>query len=691
MSFPWNITNPGFNLEGLLTSTESSFVTNLVGLTPNNGDTFVFNSVTNLWETGPGGSSYSNIYLDNTTFTNQNGIIYKNTTPFIHDFNYGNNGTVTTIGNNTFIGINSGNLTMGSTALAVYQASYNTVIGKWTLNSNTTGYRNTAIGYNTLLSNTTGHNNTAHGVETLRYNTSGFANTAIGPNSLYLNTSGINNTAIGYQSLFSNSTGNDNTAIGYLAGGEINSATGTGANTIIGNSTGRGIVTGVNNTIIGANVTGLSAGLSNNIIIADGAGNRRINVGSTGNVGIGDTNPTLATLVVGSAGAGSIYLTPTASGGGSALCWDNAGASLIYDCSSAPIADYAESYAVTSDIDYGDIVMATTEQVEEVSGAYSPLLTKATVGGPIIGIVSDNYNDFTSTAHDNFAPGIPHKPVALNGRVPVKVNLEGGEIAVGDKIAVSSVNGVGKKATKTGETIIGTALAEYNTSSDGETVLVFVGNGTHTTLADKIREGIFSVDLTSTTTAFATLLADQTDTVWSRLTRLAEGFVNGVLTLTGIKTERIDTDKLCVGNTCVTETELIELLNRNQVNTVSPNTSSNNSNLTNNEINNVGDVTTTTTTTDNTIDTDIATTTETTIPVTISSSTVISIPESDGTTMAEPILNNEVMPVLPDDGGAENIDVVSTDATVVNPEIEIVPADATVVTPEPEIAPAIGA
>jgi len=309
MSFPWNITNPGFNLEGLLTSTESSFVTNLVGLTPNNGDTFVFNSVTNLWETGPGGSSYSNIYLDNTTFTNQNGIIYKNTTPFIHDFNYGNNGTVTTIGNNTFIGINSGNLTMGSTALAVYQASYNTVIGKWTLNSNTTGYRNTAIGYNTLLSNTTGHNNTAHGVETLRYNTSGFANTAIGPNSLYLNTSGINNTAIGYQSLFSNSTGNDNTAIGYLAGGEINSATGTGANTIIGNSTGRGIVTGVNNTIIGANVTGLSAGLSNNIIIADGAGNRRINVGSTGNVGIGTTSPDTR-LVVGLDTAGqSNYIT----------------------------------------------------------------------------------------------------------------------------------------------------------------------------------------------------------------------------------------------------------------------------------------------------------------------------------------------------------------------------------------------
>jgi len=45
-------------------------------------------------------------------------------------------------------------------------------------------------------------------------------------------------------------------------------------------------MTGSANTIIGANVTGLASNLSNNIIIADGDGNQRINVTATGNVGI---------------------------------------------------------------------------------------------------------------------------------------------------------------------------------------------------------------------------------------------------------------------------------------------------------------------------------------------------------------------------------------------------------------------
>ena len=61
--------------------------------------------------------SAGNIDIDNTTNANQFGIITKNGgTRFIHNFNYGNNGTVTTSGYNTFVGENAGNLTMGSTA-----------------------------------------------------------------------------------------------------------------------------------------------------------------------------------------------------------------------------------------------------------------------------------------------------------------------------------------------------------------------------------------------------------------------------------------------------------------------------------------------------------------------------------------------------------------------------------------------
>lgn len=63
---------------------------------------------------------------------------------------------------------------------------------------------------------------------------------------------------------------------------------------------GDGITTGHSNTIIGGWVNGLPANMSNNIIIADGDGNRRINVDATGKVGIGTTTPLFNLDVTGS-------------------------------------------------------------------------------------------------------------------------------------------------------------------------------------------------------------------------------------------------------------------------------------------------------------------------------------------------------------------------------------------------------
>ena len=252
--------------------------------------------------------SAGNVDLDNTTNANQFGVISKNGTRFIHNFNYGNNGTVTTDGYNTFVGENAGNLTMGSTATAASEGSYNTAIGNGALQANTTGFYNTANGYASLYYNTTGNHNTANGRQalynnttgyyntasgygSLDSNTTGYNNTASGMQSLRLNTTGTGNTANGYASLYYNTTGANNTAIGNTSLHDLDILDGTGNNTVIGYNAGRGIVTGINNTIIGANVTGLSSTLSNNIIIADGSGNRRINVDSNGNIGIGTTSP----------------------------------------------------------------------------------------------------------------------------------------------------------------------------------------------------------------------------------------------------------------------------------------------------------------------------------------------------------------------------------------------------------------
>jgi len=285
------------------------------------------------------------------TINSTKGVIYKGTSPFIHNF-----ALTGTSGNNTFVGINSGNFTMtGSTGT---QGSYNTGVGVGTLSSNTTGSNNTANGNAALLYNTTGSNNTANGIDALWQNITGSNNIANGASTLQLNTTGNNNVANGFAALLNNVTGSNNIANGYdallnnvtgsnntgigrnsllntgsnqtagsfnigtgytittigttdftLIGASANTVgtvftatgigSGTGAatpnnvnnNTALGYNTGLGIVYGANNTIIGANVTGLPAGLSNNIIIADGSGNQRINVTSSGNVGIGTTNP----------------------------------------------------------------------------------------------------------------------------------------------------------------------------------------------------------------------------------------------------------------------------------------------------------------------------------------------------------------------------------------------------------------
>jgi len=81
------------------------------------------------------------------------------------------------------------------------------------------------------------------------------------------------------------------------------------SNTLLGYNTGRGITTGDKNTIVGANVTGLDANLSNNIILADGDGNQRIRVNSSGNVGIGTTAP--ASLLEVAANTGGVLSIST--------------------------------------------------------------------------------------------------------------------------------------------------------------------------------------------------------------------------------------------------------------------------------------------------------------------------------------------------------------------------------------------
>lgn len=199
----------------------------------------------------------------------------------------------------------------------------NTIFGVNSLTANTSGLNNTAVGVNNLISNTIGSMNTAIGAEVLSSNKSGIQNTGYGYRALYSNLDGNNNVANGYFSLFSAKStisnvgigasslrelvsgdhnigiggdafrmipgGRGNTAIGGSAGYNLNTA--NNYNTFIGFRAGAGLVSGKANTIIGANVSTLPASLSNNVIIADGDGNRRINIDQNGNIGIGTNEP----------------------------------------------------------------------------------------------------------------------------------------------------------------------------------------------------------------------------------------------------------------------------------------------------------------------------------------------------------------------------------------------------------------
>lgn len=212
-----------------------------------------------------------NIKIPNTTNADQSGIVYKGTTPFIHNFNYGNNGTVTTEGENIFIGEYAGNFTMGSTATSTYESSYNTAVGAQTLYYNTKGYANTAVGSLALQKNTEGSSNMAIGGNALKENTTGYSNAAIGVDALKLNTLGASNSGIGREALSSNTTGYYNVAVGREAGKYI-----TGGSTA--NETSNTSV------YLGGKTKASADGNSNEIVIgydAVGNGSNTVTLGNT--------------------------------------------------------------------------------------------------------------------------------------------------------------------------------------------------------------------------------------------------------------------------------------------------------------------------------------------------------------------------------------------------------------------------
>jgi hypothetical protein len=236
-------------------------------------------------------------------------------------------------------------------------------------------------------------------------------------------------------------------------------------------------------------------------------------------------------------------------------------------------------------------------------------------------------------------------PVALKGRVPIRLSNENGSIKKGDRIQLSSIPGIGMKATKS-SVVVGIALEDfdgghaysagylnqfgddlvkakvkpYNQNTDTRTqdgcsfgagneeggvpctrdvvnpivasttnidnrteVLreleqqkpsnAYTSDGREVSIGQVImfvdlsyyalesEQGVLS-ELLATSTV---LHGNGTETLWDRLTLLAQNFVDGVLTLTEVIADtftagEVKTNVLCIGNTCVDEATLKALL-----------------------------------------------------------------------------------------------------------------------------------
>lgn len=265
-----------------------------------------------------------------------------------------------------------------------------------------------------------------------------------------------------------------------------------------------------------------------------------------------------------------------------ALCVDDGGATncddgaltrgnIYAESSSIGLIDLAENYPTKEeDLVAGELVMLDQEnpvfvkRYTTLPDGTPPLQggDEGVVGGGVATSSAPTLLGVISTAPGVLLGGFGNAlyaeenkvPVVLAGRVPVKVNGEGGAIAIGDRLAPSSVAGIAAKATTTGWTV-GVALEVF--SGEGESsIITFIDRQFN--LVGEDLSGIEGL-IASSTAAFAEsssfiekLMAKVLDYLASLGTRIAQG-------LTQVKKLVVD-DELCIGNTCVNEAQLAALL-----------------------------------------------------------------------------------------------------------------------------------
>jgi len=464
-----------------------------------------------------------NFRLSPTTHENLNGIIYKDGNRFIHDFNYGYSGSTTTVGQNTFIGINAGNLTMGEGVISPFQASYNVGVGASAFTSNTSGNYNTAVGASSLYSNTSGANNTAFGYSALTSNMSGNYNTAVGASSLYSNTSGYN-TAVGYASLYSNISGNYNTAVGASS---LYSNTSSANNTAVGYYALYFNTSGISNTALGSyalynNTSGNSNTAlgyhafynnktgSTNVAVGINAGmldaSSQPLIGSTNSIFLGgstkaQSNDQTNQIVIGvnaiGAGSNSVVLgntsiTKTLLRGDIGIGTSSPATKLhIYDASSGPIITLSGL-----DTNYRGLVIKDTSDAEKWfigsnTSTNTNFVIRATSSNDILTVGTSNGNVGIGTMPDDI--------VKLNVAGTIKTNLTTTTEGISRCLYVDQDGVISAKTSDCGtdsSSISGSGTDNYLTKWSNANTLgtsTIYDNGTNVSIGTTSSEGTLMV------------------------------------------------------------------------------------------------------------------------------------------------------------------------------------------------------
>ena len=259
--------------------------------------------------------------------------------------------------------------------------------------------------------------------------------------------------------------------------------------------------------------------------------------------------------------AGQIQLDLAGSQTSVALCGSHtaaSGASVsdveIVDCTGTPAADYMEYYSVDASAEMGDVVTTSDEYVftKDEDRLVKLVKTSKAYQTNIIGVVSDKTKagDFNSIGYNIKEEDNP-LPIALNGRVKVKVTNENGVIRPGDYLTSSKdFPGYAMRATEAG-LVIGKALEGFDGGS--QMIMMFVDVHEYTPTLSELLQG--------NNTNYQELVdLNLTDAkVYGKLIVTDTLFV-ATLIVKDLKADRVETKELCVEDICINKDQFNALL-----------------------------------------------------------------------------------------------------------------------------------